>query len=356
MAAGLHRTEPGFRKPFDQVAEIARRTEGLDLYGALFGPDPASAASLEQPSLALPALFAVEYALAQLWLERGLRPTALIGHSLGEYTAACVAGVFSVADAVGLVALRGRLFEEIPPGAMASVALGPEALAATLGDLEGQELSVAAVNRTDSTVIAGPTAAVDEAERRLAELGVDQQRLHISVAAHSHLVDPILDRFGEHLAGLPMAPPSIPFVSNLTGAWARADEVTTADYWTRHLRHTVRLVDGLGVVLGRGPGALIEVGPGQALTGYALSHPGHGDGHEIVPSLPHPADPTADDAYFLNSVGRLWRRGLRIDLGSLSSGEERRRIPLPTYPFARTRHWVEPAAPSANPSPPPGPP
>ncbi len=337
MGAELYRTEPAFREAFDRCADIASRDHELDLRGALYGPDALADEELERPGIALPALFAVELALAELWMSLGVRPTALIGHSLGEYTAACLAGVFSLADAIGLVELRGRLFETLPAGGMLGVPL-PEA---EVTDLLGGDLSIAAMNRTDLCVLAGTNEAIDRAQTALEGRRVESQRLHISVAAHSHLVEPILADLGSYVESIELHEPTIPYVSNLTGAWVAPGEVTAPDYWVRHLRDTVRFVDGLTTLADQPTATFIEVGPGQTLAGYTLRHPNRTSSHEVLGSLPHVADSTPDDAFFLGAVGRIWRLGHATDRAGLASSERRWRVPLPTYPFERTRYWVE---------------
>ena len=338
MGRELYESEEVFARAFDRCAAIATRQHGLDLCAALYGQNALGAEELGRPAMALPTLFAVEFALAQLWMELGVRPTALIGHSLGEYTAACLAGVFSLTDAMGLVVLRGRLFESLGDGGMLSVPL-PEDDVRQL--LDG-ELSLAAVNRADLCVLAGTSSAIERAGALLEERDIETRPLRIAVAAHSHLIEPILEEFRAYVETIELSEPAIPMVSNLTGDWVAEAQVTEADYWTRHLRETVRFVDGLETLASGRPGHYIEVGPGQTLGGYLLQHPSRTAAHEVIGSLPHVADGTPSDAHFLAALGRLWRSGGDVDLAALASGEERRRVSLPTYPFERTRYWVEP--------------
>ncbi len=337
MGRELYETEDVFKRAFDRCAAIATRHHDLDLHGALYGHDALDDEELGRPAMALPTLFAVEFALAQLWISLGVRPSALIGHSLGEYTAACLAGVFSLTDALGLVVLRGRLFESLEEGGMLSVPLGEDDLV----DLLDDDLSIAAINRADLCILAGSTSAIERTGALLEEREIETRSLRISVAAHSHLIEPILDEFRSYVETVELHEPTIPLVSNLTGDWIADGDVTDADYWARHLRETVRFVDGLETLARDNPGHYIEVGPGQTLGGYLLRHPCRTREHEVVASLPHSADSTASDAHFLSAVGRIWRTGGEVDLAALTVDEERQRVPLPTYPFERTRYWVE---------------
>ncbi|MBA3429722.1 MAG: aminotransferase class III-fold pyridoxal phosphate-dependent enzyme, partial [Actinobacteria bacterium] len=338
MGQRLHATEPAFRRAFDRCADLSEQSLGVNLRALVFGAG--EPAELDRPALALPALFATEYAVAHLLESLAVGPSIMIGHSLGEYTAAHLAGVMGLEDALALVSLRGRLFEELSPGAMISVQLPAADLERQLGD----DLSIAVINKPDLCTVAGSDRAVADLERRLADDGVETRRLRIAVAAHSHLVEPILARFGEFAATIDFSEPQIPFVSNLTGRVVEPGEVTRPEYWVTHLRSTVRFVDGLATALGGEAKVAVEVGPGQTLSGFARQHPGRVDGQVVVPTLPHPSEKIPDDAFFLAAVGKLWAAGVPVELASLHAGEQRFRVPLPTYPFERDRHWIERAA------------
>ncbi len=342
MARGLYEAEPVFRRHLDDCLGRLEPRLGFDLRRDLF-PTPehfeAAERRLERTSIALPALFAVEYALAQLWLSFGVRPQAMIGHSLGEYPAACLAGVMSLDDTLDLVVLRGRLFETLPAGVMLSVQR-PEAEVLPLLPA-GAELSVAAVNSPAFCVLSGSIAAIAQAEEALAARGLDARRLHISVAAHSPMVEPILAEFGAAVARLRLSPPTVPFLSNVTGTWIRDDEATDPGYWVRQLRQTVRFADGLERLLAEPERVLLEVGPGQTLSSLAMQHPAHRPEHMVLGSMRHPQDGRPDADALLDAVGQLWLAGVTIDWRGFSAHERRRRVPLPTYPFERRRHWIE---------------
>jgi acyl transferase domain-containing protein/acyl carrier protein len=356
MGRGLYQSEPSFRETIDECAELLLPQLGVDLRELLYPRDegrrtndelepssglrPASEQSraLTRTSLALPALFAVEYAMAQLWIGWGVRPAALIGHSLGEYIAACIAGVFSLEDALALVALRGRLMEELPQGAMLSLAL-PEA---EVRPLLGARLALAAINGPAQCVVSGPSDAIDALAAALAEQELEFRRLQIDVAAHSELVAPILARFEQAVRRFRLHAPAIPFVSNVSGTWISADEATDPAYWRRHLRETVQFGDGLQTLLRELQPVLLEVGPGQTLSTLAKLQSANTPARAVLSSIRHPYDRQPDLAFLLTTAGKLWLAGVAIDWPLLYAHEQRRRIALPTYPFERQRYWITP--------------
>ncbi|MEL6820865.1 MAG: aminotransferase class III-fold pyridoxal phosphate-dependent enzyme, partial [Calditrichota bacterium] len=292
---------------------------------------------LESPSLTLPALFTIQYACAQLWMEMGIKPASMIGHSMGEYTAACLAGVFSLKDALALVSMRGKLFETLEDGSMLSVPLTESELQPMLGE----ELSFAAINHFDSCVLSGPTPKIEALQQKLEARDVECTRLRISVAAHSAMVEPILDPFKEFLDTIHFAKPKIPFVSNLSGNWVTGDEVTTPEYWLRHLRETVRFAGGLSCLLEDEHLLLLEMGPGRTLSSFARAHPEKKTGQVTVTSLRHPREEVADIKFLNTSIGWLWAAGVPLKWDKILPGKLRR-VPLPTYPFERKTYWVEP--------------
>ncbi|MFO1077414.1 MAG: amino acid adenylation domain-containing protein [Planctomycetota bacterium] len=346
MARGLYAADPGFRADIDRCAGISSGLLGRDIREVMFSAAGRTAddAALESPRLALTALFAVEYAMARRWLAWGVRPKAMIGHSMGEYTAACMAGVMTLEDAIALVHCRGRLFETLGDGAMLGVLADEAVVRRHLDD----GLSIAAVNRPDACVVAGKVDAIDRLAARLEKDGIDCRRVHIRVAAHSTLVEPILDEFRAFLRTIRLRAPSLPFVSNMTGDWVGAAEATDPEYWVRHLRETVRFSDGLARLWADGEHLLLEVGPGQTLSTIARQHPANPARNAVVASLRHPQEDVDDVQHVLGALGRLWLRGVDIDWAACRGGEKRRRVGLPTYPFARTRHWID--APVQRPS------
>jgi len=342
MARGLYETEAVFRREVDRCAEHLAPRLGFDLRQVLFpGAEVRAAAGerLGQTAVTQPALFVIEYALARLWMAWGVRPQGMLGHSIGEYVAACLAGVFTLEEALDLVALRGRLVQELPGGAMLAVPLSPDRLEPLLGG----GVALAAINGPALCVVSGGREEIEELRRRVEPLlaeGLECRPLRTSHAFHSAALDPILSAFGEALRALSLKAPSLPFVSNLTGRWITAAEATDPGYWVRHLRHTVRFADGLATLAAL-DGVLLEVGPGRTLGTLARQHPDLA-GRPLVASLRHPQDEQPDQETLLRGLGQLWLAGVRLDWRGFYAGETRRRLPLPTYPFERRRYWIEP--------------
>ena len=364
LAQGLYRDEPVFRREIDLCAGLLLPHLGLDLREILFnapeatadkastGPDlrallgrgrrddgeTAARALLQETRIAQPVMFAVSHALARLWMSWGVQPAALLGYSLGEYTAACLAGVMELPDALALVARRARLIGELAPGAMLAVPLPEEETRARLGE----DLALAAVNAPGVSVVAGPPEAIARLERQLAEEGLPCRRLQAAQAFHSWMLEPIADALRDLLRSIPLAPPRIPYLSNVTGTWIEPDQAMDPDYWARHLVSTVRFSAGVAE-LWRAPGrVLIEMGP-QALGTLALQQiPTEGGADRLVlTSLRHALDRQPDQRFLLQSLGRLWLAGAEIDWSGFQGDERRRRVPLPAYPFERQRYWVE---------------
>jgi acyl transferase domain-containing protein/acyl carrier protein len=339
MAGELYETEPSFRDDVDHCCEILEPLLQLDLREVLY-PSPARAEEaseqLKQTELTQPALFVIEYALGRLWMRWGVRPAALIGHSIGEYVAACLAGIFTLEDALNIVVERGRLMQQSPHGAMLAVPLSEKEILPLLNG----ELSLAAVNAPSLCVVSGTVDAVEELEQELKDLIC--RRLHTSHALHSAMMEPLLETFAAKLKDVKTRAPQIPIVSTLTGRWMTAEEASDANYWARQLRQTVCFADGLGEILKEPATILLEIGPGQTLSALAKQqHDVHGESRVVLSSLRHPRDSQSDVAYILNTLGRLWTAGVEIDWAALHE-PGRRRIPLPTYPFERRRYWIDP--------------
>jgi acyl transferase domain-containing protein/acyl carrier protein len=347
MHANLYSREPAFRREVDRCLALLPDGEQDTIRAALY-PEPAmvqdARARLRRTAVALPALFITEYALARLLMSWGAKPAAMIGHSLGEYVAATLAGVFSVELALALVRTRGALFERLPAGAMLSIPLGGDAVAPELPD----DVAIAAFNAPDACVASGPVDAVDALARRLTAQRIDVQRLHIDVAAHSAIVDGILAEFHAFVAALPLAAPTIPFVSNVTGTWITGEAATDPAYWTRHLREPVRFSDGIATLAADPDSVFVDVGPGTALGVLARQHPACGAARRVIALSPHPSDPRPDVEVLQAALGQLWLAGVEIAWDACGADRGARRIPLPTYPFEGRRHWVEALAPAAG--------
>ena len=262
----------------------------------------------------------------------------MIGHSIGEYVAAHLAGVFSLADALLLVAERGRLMQSMPKGAMLAVHLP----VAELQDRLPPGLSVAAVNAPSFCVVSGEIPAIEALEQDLRRRDLPATRLHTSHAFHSAMMDPILDPFRDKLRTMKLGVPRVPFVSNLSGTWITEAEATDPGYWVRHLRQTVNFCQGIDTLLTEPDRILLEVGPGTTLGTFARRPAAKGGSPVVVASLRHPREDTADLPFLLGALGRAWIAGAQVDAQGFFAGEKRRRIPLPTYPFERERYWVDP--------------
>jgi phthiocerol/phenolphthiocerol synthesis type-I polyketide synthase E len=341
MGRELYQSEPIFREQLDHCIELLRAHIEIDLRQVLY-PSTAqaeeAARQLRRTSLGLPMLFAIEYALARLWMSWGLKPQALIGHSLGEYVAACLSGVMRLEDALALVALRGRLFEQLPPGAMLSVPLSEDALLPLLDE----RLSLAAINGPSQCVASGPVDAIERLAATLAVRNVDSRRLPIDVAAHSAMLAPILEPFAGFVTTLRLQAPTIPYVSNVTGTWITPAEATNPHYWVRHLCQTVHFSDGIHQLLQDSYRLFLEVGPGRTLSTLVKQLPTKAAGLVALSSLRHPTNQQPDSAFLMMTLGRLWLAGATVEWPGLYTHERRRRVPLPTYPFERRRHWLAP--------------
>jgi acyl transferase domain-containing protein/acyl carrier protein len=338
MGAELYRAEPVFRDVVDECAELLRTAPGNDLGDLrelMFARGGDCDEVLRQTGHTQPALFVVEYALARLWLAWGVEPAGMIGHSIGEYVAATLAGVFAPADALRLVATRGRLMQQMPPGSMLAVHLAEAEVRPMLPD----GLAVATVNGPGTCVIGGPTSLVEEFAERLGSDGVGATMLRTSHAFHSPMMEPILSEFRDSVAATERSAPRLPFLSNVTGAWITADQATDPAYWARHLREPVRFGEGVSTLLADGEWLFLECGPGRQLAGLVRTQLSR-DAPAPLPSLPGPRDTGPDLATLYRAAGALWTRGVALAAEAL--GPSARKVPLPTYPWERRRAWIEP--------------
>ncbi|MGW0943108.1 amino acid adenylation domain-containing protein [Streptomyces sp. NPDC002623] len=359
MGRDLYQDVPEFRTAVDECCELLRpllgrdlRDElglrgpaveatasgGFDLRRIMFGGSGEEDDPLRRTGLAHPALFVVEYALARLWQSLGVLPTALIGHSLGEYVAATVAGVFTLEDALTVVVARAELFDGMPAGAMLAVPLGAQE---TARHLDGS-LTVALVNGPALTAVSGPADEIEALERRLADRRIAARRMRAERGFHSPMVAGMAAPLAELMAGIALAPPRIPLVSNVTGTWMTPEEATDPAYWARHSVSTVRFADGLATLCAERDRTLIEVGPGQSLSALAAEHLARADPQTrpvVLPSLRavHDRRRPDDISHLLDAVAQLWTTGTAVDWRPLSDPAGRRRVGLPTYPFERTR-------------------
>jgi amino acid adenylation domain-containing protein len=346
MAREIYETEQHFQEQVDRCCEILLPHLGLDLRTILYPSvenTTKAAQQLQQTAITQSAIFVIEYALAQLWMSWGVIPIAMIGHSIGEYVAATLAGVFSLADALAIVAQRGRLMATMPEGSMLAVPLPLEKVQVLL---TGTALQIAAINSPEKCVVSGTTAQITELQTKLATQDMESLILKTSHAFHSAMMEPMLTPFIDQMKKFELNAPTIPYISNVTGTWITAAEAIDPHYYAQHLRQTVRFADGVKQVFQQSNSVLLEVGPGKTLSSLVKSHPDRPAPQITLNSIRHPQDQTSDITVLLQTLGQLWLAGVKIDWAkyrSVSSPQPSYRIPLPTYPFEHKNYWIEPS-------------
>ena len=342
MGRRLYETEPVFRAALDRCGGILDGRMDRSLLSVIHPDAGGGDGSLDRTEFTQPALFAFEYALSELWRSWGIEPAAVLGHSVGEYVAACVAGVFSLEDGLQLIATRAQLMQALPAGgAMASISAEPDRVAAVVERTGG--VSVAALNGPESTVVSGTVEAIDALVAELGKEGVQAKRLTVSHAFHSALLDPMLDAFEATASQVRYAAPRIALISNLTGAVMR--EAPTAAYWRRHARQPVRFAEGVKALGELGVTACVEIGPTPTLLGLIRRFTA-GQELALIPSLSKGRD---DNEQLSAALGSVYTLGAPVDWRRVHEPFTRRRLPLPTYPFERQRYWATTAsAPSAT--------
>ncbi|MDI1431311.1 non-ribosomal peptide synthetase/type I polyketide synthase [Polyangium sorediatum] len=334
MARALYDAEPVFRATIDTCIAHLSRDAGLDLRPLLLERLPEHERKLDEMRAAQPLLFVVQYALAALLQAWGVRPAAMLGHSVGEYVAACLASVFSLRDALSLVAERGRLMDETPPGGMLTVFGDAAAIEPYLpADL------VIGTYAPNAVVLSGPTASIDATRARLEAAGFETTGVRVSRASHSPAMAAIRQTFRDAVAAAFRKPPAIPIVSNLTGTFLTPEQATSPDFWADHLCNAVHLTEGLGTLLDMPSAVFLEVGPGGTMGSFLKAHP-HVAGRdiEVLGTLPgYRRRDVPAHAEVLRALGRAWELGVDIDWQAFHAPEKRRRVPLPTYPFEGRR-------------------
>lgn len=346
MGRELYQTERVFREAVDTCAELLRPHLGLDLRTVLYPASPVTYEARDkvtQTILAQPAIFTVDYALARLWMSWGISPSSMIGHSVGEFVAACLAGVFSLAEALRLISARGRLMQGLPHGAMLSVRVSE----AEIQPFLDKDICLAAVNSPSLCVVAGPLEAVARLEQQLTKRNIVHRRLHTSHAFHSAMMDPILEPFLAEVQKCGLREPKIPYISSTTGKWMTAHEATDAVYWTHHLREAVQFSSGIGQLRQDENALLLEVGPGGVLTTLARQHPAKSDDQLVISSLGDGSSQTSECVAIQQALGQLWLGGIEPDWKKFHAEAKRSRVSLPKYPFERKRFWLD-ASSSAN--------
>ncbi|APG94678.1 hybrid non-ribosomal peptide synthetase/type I polyketide synthase [Sinorhizobium americanum] len=339
MGAVLYEREPEFTRWIDRGTELLRASLKTDLRDFICHAGAVSQAMADEQRetrIAQPCLYLVEYALARLWMSRGLKPSAMIGHSVGEFVAATLANVISFEDGLRLVAARGRLMQAQPQGAMVSVRADVETVTTHLSD----DVEIAAINAPKLCVISGTFAGVDATCATLEASGVAYSRLHTSHAFHSAMMDGVTDALREETAKVTYGTANLPYISCVSGSWQTGDQGTSPDYWARHCREAVRFSQGLETLSRDQKPVLLEVGPGRTLSVFAAQTLSRDATHAIVQSLPehdraHAASETLAEAH-----GKLWMAGCDLNWPE-KPGAQPEKLLLPTYPFQRQRHWID---------------
>ncbi|GGK79047.1 type I polyketide synthase [Mangrovihabitans endophyticus] len=351
MTRQLYDEVPGFRAVLDECCDLLRPVLGRDLRDLLYGDDTGRAArELERVEVSQPALFAIDYALARTWMDRGVMPGAMIGHSLGELVAACLAGVLTLSDAATAIGVRASVLAEMPPGAMLAVSL-PEEQVRDL--VNGQTLALAAVNGPQQCVVAGTSELVAELGERLASGGVHSRPVAAGHAFHTPLMEPAVGKVRDHLSGVALRAPSIAFVSTISGDWITDEQATDPGFWAGQLSSPVLFEPALRTLLATTPdGVLLETGPGQTLSSLATLRPKESR-RRALPSLGDVTKAGDEFAALLNTTGHLWQAGVPVDWRAWHPEEATPRVTLPTYAFQRRTHLVFPRrdpAPASRPA------
>lgn len=347
MGKDLYNSEPVFREEIDRCSRILEQHLKLDVRTVLYPPqgqEEQAHTLLTQTWLTQPVLFVIEYALARLWISWGVRPAAMLGHSVGEYVAACIAEVFTLDDALSLLAARARLMQDLPVGSMLAIRAPEKDVLSLVED----GIALAAVNSPRLCVVSGPVPQVEKLAARLHAEGIASMPLRTSHAFHSAMLDPIEEPFTALVRQIPKHAPTIPYLSNLTGTWVTGEQARDAAYWFQHLRRTVRFADCVAELSRDADRVYLEVGPGQTLRALVRQHPALGADKPVLASLPSDTAQTESESMMM-TAGRLWLSGVDMNWEGFHQGEQRRKVPLPTYPFERKRYWVE-APPIGTPS------
>jgi amino acid adenylation domain-containing protein len=330
MCAGLYHNEPLFKEKADQCLELIQKQSGKNLKEIWFS-DSIDSETINATQFTQPLLFTVEYALASLLMNWGIYPDRMIGHSLGEYVAACISGVFSLEDAVMLVTKRAELMQEVAPGAMLGISIAEDVLRTLLADFP--QLSIAAVNSTQQCVVAGEKNIIAAFKAFAEQQGYTTRHIHTSHAFHSAMMDVVLEKFKAELLKVSLNKPVIPFISNLTGKEASVEMATDVNYWVNHLRNTVKFADGVETSIKKENTLFIELGPGRTLSTNVRNNRKFGTGHQAL-QLVRGVKETADDLqYLLSGITQLWLKGIEPDWTAFYTNEERCKVSLPTYSF-----------------------
>jgi phthiocerol/phenolphthiocerol synthesis type-I polyketide synthase E len=342
MGRGLYDSEPVFQREVDRCANILKKQLDIDIRTILY-PETAgcerAAIQINETAITQPAIFTVEYALARLWLSWGVKPSVIIGHSIGEYAAAVLAETFTLENALALLSSRARLMQALPGGSMLAVRLDGRSVESMLTP----GISLAALNGPKLCTVSGPSEALKSFQQELEAKNIASRLLATSHAFHSTMMEPMLPEFTELARQTPWAMPKIPWISTCTGTWITPEDLADPAYWSRQIRHTVRFAEAVELAIKDTSKAILEVGPGQALSQMVHQHPAKPRDLMVCSTLDSNQESDDEPAFMLASLGKLWLAGVKPDWAGFYAHEQRRRVPLPTYPFERKKHWVEPA-------------
>ena len=345
MGRELYEQEPIFREHCDRCFTILDSYMEVSLRDIIYPSTTENTSPhhpttppphIDQTTYTQPAIFIIEYALAKLWMSWGIYPQTTIGHSIGEYVAATIAGVFELEDALQIVATRGKLMQECDEGAMLSIALS----AGEITPMLPEDLDLAVCNAPNLCVVSGDPTAIDRFAKELEAKSITCKILRTGGAFHSALMEKILPQYREFLTKFELSRPQTPFISNLIGRWITPEEATSPDYWVKHLRNTVQFADGIKELTDDNNSILLEVGAGKTLATLAKQNV-QKDNLSVLTSLRHPKEEISDTNFILNSLGNLWLSGIEVDWTRFYQNKERWRTPLPTYPFDRQKYWVK---------------
>jgi acyl transferase domain-containing protein len=339
MGYALYNNEPVFRAEFDKCCNIFYAEMKEDIRNTIFSDSPDAIEKIKDTYFAQPALFALEYSLSCLWKDWGIQPSMLVGHSIGEFVAACISGIMQIEDAAKLVAIRARLMHDLPHGTMMSVRLPEHEILKILPS----ELSIAAVNSPVLSVVSGSSEAINEFKTYCEIKNVACRFLHTSHAFHSAMVDPIIPTFSKEVHKIRLSSPNIPIISTVTGKLLTTMEAIDPEYWTRHMRSTVRFSDAIRIALdSENDNIFLEVGPRATSTILVNQHIATNPHHYAIPSLGNTDEPDLEYKDLMNAIGQLWQLGVSIDWQSYYKNEKRLKLSIPIYPFEKQKYWIEP--------------
>ena len=341
MGLDLYKTNSVFRTSLDTCAKILQPILNVDIRELIYpasGHDDMATIQLQNTVFTQPAIFSIEYSLAMYWMDLGIKPVAVLGHSMGEFTAACIAGVFDLETGLKLIAKRGGIMQELEPGSMLTVMLPPSEAEEYLND----RLSISVINTPTSCVISGDTKAIEAIKKVFDAKDIYNRILETSHAFHSHMMDPVLEKYRDFVSAMKFSTPNIPVVSTVMADWASPGELTNPDYWVNNIRHPVQFADSVKKLFDRPEWILLEVGPRNTLATLANQHPEIPPNQVVVQSMRHPKQPQDDNNFAMAALGRLWSCGYPVDWERIYKENPVYKIPIPTYAFQRVRCWIDP--------------